>query len=133
LYSDVGILTDPMYCYFLLPIQGSPPALVGGSDAICSVGGLRAGSAPSGFSLRLNESNVAVLTWLPPPGALGANYLLAVLNGNGLQAIPLSAGSVIATNDTGGQTTCYAVYAFLNGAFVGNTDALCGIPGLAHF
>jgi hypothetical protein len=132
-YTDVALLTDPMYCYLLLPVQGLPPAPIASSDALCTLIGIRSGNVPGGFAVRLNESNTATLSWSPFLFDPGVDYFLIALNANGLRSISVPRGTLSVTDDTGGLFTCYAVMATLNGAAYGNTDGLCGIPGQARF
>jgi hypothetical protein len=93
--------------------------------------GLRSGTPADAFTLRLNQSTTATLSWTPPPGAPGAEYLLAALNGNGLRVVPLAAGTTTATDNTAGQPVCYALFAFAGGQTIGTTDIICGIPGVS--
>jgi hypothetical protein len=130
-YTDSGVLGDPMYCYVVFPLLGTPPVGVGISDVLCSLSGLRSNSSPNGFMLTLDDSTVATLSWSPPPFALGSDYVVVAFGDWGLRTITVGVGVVSATDDTAGRVTCYAVLAFLDGQYVGTTDALCGLPGLS--
>lgn len=136
-YSDTSTLTDPAYCYTVLPLGPAGP--VGNSDLLCGFPGTRSLSwVPSGFTIRLNESSRASLTWAPPecPAVCAAlavdGYVLVVLGGRGVAIGPLPGSATAATHDTGGLPTCYVVVALSGSTPIGNTDALCGLPGLSR-
>jgi hypothetical protein len=130
-YADTSPLSDPSYCYMLFPVQGTPASPVGSSDLLCSVTGFGTGAPPGAFSLQLTGQS-ARLTWSPPPFALGSSYTVLALSGDGVRAVPVPSGTYSLLDDTEGMMTCYAVYAVLDGTAVGNTDILCGWPGLAQ-
>jgi hypothetical protein len=101
------------------------------SDLLCFV---RAGggfAAPQALTLKLNRSNIATLAWSAP--GVQSDYVLiaAPLNGARPRIMPLGSQTTAATDDTLGAPTCYLVVAHVNGATLGLTNLLCGIPGIA--
>jgi hypothetical protein len=128
-YQDIGSLTESLYCYALVPLSNT--TALGSSDPVCLAPGTRsAGGAPPSFTLRLNQSTVASLTWTAPGGQDG--YVLVALTSNGTwHSQFLSASSVSTTDDTAGQPTCYVLLPAANGSVMGNSDEVCGLPGNA--
>jgi endo-1,4-beta-xylanase len=112
-------------CYLLLPL-GSSGAL-GNSDLLCVVSNTRSGGgAPRDIAISLNQTSTATLTWLPPVSGATA-YLLVPSSGP-----PISlAGTATGASHSLAGPTCYAVFAFSGPSFVGNSDLVCGIPGLS--
>jgi hypothetical protein len=88
--------------------------------------------APADFTLRLNESSTAHLSWGPPAGGHDG-YTLLVLGPDQAPPILLGAAVTATTHDTGGQPRCYVLMAESGGVASGNTDVLCGVPGQADF
>src|SRR5439155_26669126 len=101
-FAEVAVLTDPMYCYMLLPVQGAPLVAIGNSDVLCTLTGLRTILAPGGFTVRLNESNLATLTWTAFQSDPSVDYVLLALNANGLRFISVPHGTLSVADDTGG-------------------------------
>jgi glucose/arabinose dehydrogenase len=120
-------------CYMVLPFRGSPPAAIANSDLLCMIPNARSPTgAPADFTLRLNESSTAHLSWGPPTGGHDS-YTLLVLGPDQAPPILLGAAVTATTHDTGGQPRCYVLMAESGGVARGNTDVLCGVPGQADF
>ena len=132
IYVDLSPTSDPLSCYTLLVLQGNPPALIGNSDVLCTFAGVGAGLMPSNPTLQLNESTVATVSWAASSFAPDASYLVLALGDAGLRPISVPQGVTFITDDTGGVATCYAVLTLVDGVASGNTDLLCGIPGLSR-
>lgn len=102
----------------------------GNSDALCLVP--NTGSSIGGprlFSVQLDGSGVATFTWAASAVAVEDGYRLMPLGGN---PVDLPSSTNRATQAMAGPT-CYSLLATLRGAPLGNTDVLCGFPGLARF
>ena len=115
-------------CYLLLAL-GTP----GVSDLLCVLVGTGAAmGAPQETTLRLNDSQVASLTWRGQLGG-GQRAFFVVAFGARTQVLgPLPSSATTATHDTGGAFSCYAVVAQGDLA-TGNSDVLCGAPGVSTF
>ncbi len=130
-YTD-SLSTLGISCYVLVALGGSPPAAIANSDGLCLLPNVRSASrAPTDFTIRLNEGPIAQLSWGPPIGGHDG-YALVVL-GSAQPPASLPAAATSASDNTGGASRCYVLFATSAGAPVGNTDALCGIPGIARF
>jgi hypothetical protein len=127
-FQDADTLIESLYCYALVPLSGDDA--LGTSDPLCLAPHTHSASgAPPSFTLRLNQSSTASLTWIPPGGQAG--YVLVAIPSNGSQRYQiLSATATSATDDTTGQPTCYLLIALANGSVMGNSDVECGIPGV---
>lgn len=131
-FSDTSALTDPRYCYTLRVL--GPSGTIGNSDQLCVfVNSGTATGGPRGFTVRLNESNIARLDWTPPGGQDG--YILVAIpqaGGPGRVAnLPGSATS--ATDDTGGSATCYVLLTQQGpGNILGRSAVVCAFPGLSR-
>lgn len=122
-------------CYALVVMGLTEP--LGLSDLLCRVPGVASGaSPPTGLRVSLDESTRATLTWEASGQPDG--YRLMILPAgasasSSLVEIPGRASST--SHDTGGAPTCYVLVALAQGASLGNTNALCAVPGvttLAH-
>jgi hypothetical protein len=127
-YRDATVIPG-LHCYVVLPLGTNPQAL---SDLECAQVGFHTPTgAPRGFTLRLNQSSTASLTWDAPidspPGAPTDGYLLVTL---GSDARSLSATETSAALPMLG-AGCYVLGTTSGGAITGYSDILCGIPGLA--
>ncbi len=112
-------------CYVLLPLGTSPQQL---SDLLCAVVGFRTPTgAPQSFTLRLNQSTTASLSWGPPAGTSPDGYLLLPIGGQ-LQSLGPTVTS--ATAPANG-FTCFVVGATVGGSLTGYSDLACGLPGFA--
>jgi hypothetical protein len=87
--------------------------------------------APRGFTLRLNQSSTASLTWdAPIDSPLGAptdGYLLVTLGSDARSLAAIETSAILPMPGV----SCYVVGATSGGAITGYSDILCGIPGLA--
>jgi glucose/arabinose dehydrogenase len=129
-YADVAPAPPPaLNCYVLVPFGPAGP--LGVSDALCAQRGLASPvGAPQGFTLRLNQSSTASLSWANAPGTVGSILVALPLDGRPARYQPLAAGTTSATDATGGAFTCYLLVAgTLFGQF--NTDLACGLPGVS--
>jgi hypothetical protein len=132
-YDDTADLTDSLYCYVLLAVGGTPPTTAdprGYSDLLCVFPRTASGGQAIPFSLTLNESTTATLSWT----AAGADrYELTALrlDGPGSRAIPLD-GKQTTHADLGlTEPTCYQLAAFNGLNALGTTHILCGVPGVS--
>ncbi len=113
-------------CYIVVALGGITGGGIGTSDLLCAVPGTRSAvGSPQGFTLRLNQSSVASLSWTGPLGGGFNGYLLAPLGGT---PVPLAGSATSATVALSGPT-CYVLFATASGTPVGNSDIVCGIPG----
>jgi len=129
-YTDLSPQTELMYCYLAVPVDGSGQAL-GLSDMDCLLPGTATGpNRPTDFTVRLDQSNTARLTCRGVGGQLA--YLLFVLPlGGGPPAfVPIAAGAMTTSHDTGGALNCYSLIA-VGDSVISNTDFLCPLPGIA--
>ncbi len=111
-------------CYALASVGASPQTF---SDLECAVTGVRTGAAPQNFSLQLNQSNSARLTWSPPPGGGQDGYALLRLGGS----TEVSGASVTNTTVPITGAACFVLGTIKAGEIAGNTDILCAQPGFA--
>jgi hypothetical protein len=119
-------LTPPagLTCYALLVLGPSQKF----SDLECALVGFHSPTgSPQGFTIKLNQSSTATLSWSPPTGVAYDGYLLVTFGG---AVQPLSATTTSATLPANG-FTCYAVAATQGGVLVGYSDFLCGSPGFS--
>lgn len=120
--------TAGLVCYLLLTLGGSPPAPIGLGDLECVFPNIRSATgSPQNFTMRLNQSNVASFSWQGPLGGGQDGFALFPL---GEAPIPLAGSATGATHAMAGPT-CYALFATRGGVAIGNTDILCGIPGVS--
>jgi hypothetical protein len=133
-YVDPVVAVNGVSCYLLLPVAGSPPTVIANSDLLCTLGGTRAGLATTAIAVRLDQTNLARVSWTVP-AALASQapaFTLVVLGGNTPELIPVPAGALQITHDTGGALRCYGVIVMAGGAPIGLSDVVCAIPGLAR-
>jgi hypothetical protein len=116
-------------CYLLF-VFGTP-GVAGLSDLLCRFDGIRVGNPPANFTLRLNESTTASLSWAAVPGASGYQLHAIPLTGAPPRMQTLGAGTTSATDAIGADFTCYLVAA--TGVAANVSDALCGEAGWASF
>jgi len=113
-------------CYALI-VAGTNPQRV--SDLLCALVGFGAGaSPPRDFTIRLNQSTTAALTWNAPTGGTQDSYLLLTVGGASQN---LGATATSATVSTPG-FTCVVIGAIQAGALLGYTDLECGLPGFSN-
>ncbi len=131
-YGDFTLGADGIYCYFLLPLAGTPAAPIGNSDLLCGMRGTRNGAAAGGLSIRLDQSSRAILSWTPPLLAGAAPDFALVAMGGDAQLMPVPPGLSQMTHETGGAPHCYFVLTMVGGAAIGVSDVVCAVPGLAR-
>jgi hypothetical protein len=128
-FADSSTPGVPVQCYTVLLVDGSPPALQGNSDVLCTSAGVRSASgAPEGFTIRLSTASTVSLIWAPPQTGGLDGYRLVPLGG-----MPLDlASSVLSQDQSISGPACFALLAMAHGAAIGNTELLCAVPGLAN-
>ncbi|HZT06473.1 MAG TPA: hypothetical protein VFC51_05545 [Chloroflexota bacterium] len=115
-----------MDCYLLLPLGTSPQAL---SDVLCALVGFHTPSgSPQNFTLALNQSTTASLTWNGPFGGGQDSFLVQPIGGAG----QVVAGSINSAQLPTNGMSCYAVGALSGPTLLGYTDILCGLPGVSN-
>jgi hypothetical protein len=121
----VTVMGGPI-CYLVVATGVNPEVR---SDLLCVHVNTRSPvGAPQHAAIRLDESDLATLSWAAPVGGGEVAYgVLPLLPDGELVALPPSAKSV--TLPTKGPT-CYLVLV-ATAAGVGNADVLCGIPSVA--
>ncbi len=124
--TDVLPPTLRSACY-RLDALGAGGAVLGSSDLECVLTGVSSSNGPRNLSIKLNQSNVATLTWGAASGATG--YAAVALGTS--RVLPTSGLTV--DDNTGGAATCYIVLALGGQSVVGFSDIVCGLPGAAHF
>jgi hypothetical protein len=123
--TDPFGLAEPFICYIVLPL-GLNGAL-GLSDLLCLFPHTASGAlAAQQFTLQMNQSTTARLTWAPPGGLSGFVIVALPLNGQPARIINVDAGASSAQDDTDGVPTCYVGLTMVGGSVGGNTDLLCG-------
>jgi hypothetical protein len=123
-YTDLSALPG-VNCYAILA-QG--PTTAAFSDFECAFVGFHSiVGSPQGYTLRLNQTTTANLTWSPPSNAQANGYLVITLGGPAQEVSGSTTSQAVPTNGL----TCYIVGALNNGNLIGWTDLLCGLPGFA--
>jgi hypothetical protein len=130
-YTDPGPLTSYAYCYLL--VSSAPPNLFGLSDLLCRFPGGQNGVAPGNFTLRLNQTQTATMNWTTPSTSF-TDYLLTIvpLDGSAATSQVLSSSQTAFSHPTGGKPTCYILATRSGSTVIGNTDALCAVPGISN-
>jgi V8-like Glu-specific endopeptidase len=115
-------------CYFGAALGGVTGGALGITDMLCDVPNVRSAfGAPQNLRIQLNQSSLATLSWTAPPGLLYDGYMLVPLGGSP-QLLP--AGTTSHPWLLPGPT-CFVLFATRFGAPVGNSDIVCGIPGVS--
>jgi len=141
LAPGVGQLTDGVPattgfgCYLVLTVKGTPPDRAGTSDLLCTLAGSRSAlGAPRDFSVSLNQSASANLTWGAPLGWAGTSYLVVVLAGDAPpRVLERTVAQTSITDNTNGLPACYVVLAVSGATVLGNSDFHCVVPGVSSF
>jgi hypothetical protein len=132
-YTDSTAALGAWFCYSLFAMRGSDA--IGSSDVLCLIPNVHSGDAPSDFRVRLDQSNVATLSWGPPSPFvtdITGYVVLTLLSGQRVIPVALNAGTGFnIQDDTGGQPTCYVLVAMSGATPLGNSDALCAAPGFS--
>ena len=128
-FTDTGPASG-LDCYVLFPFD--PSGLLGQSDLLCGQLGVRSASGvPGNFTLRLNQSANASMTWTAPGGQNGYRLVALPLDGRPARLTTLGSGAISATDATGGSFTCYLLVATFP-TTTGQSDLACGLPGTAQ-
>ncbi len=114
-----------VYCYVLLP---NTSAGLLRSDMLCVFRNSRSASgSPENFTLRLNQSNTASLSWNAPIGGGQTGYSLNLLTAAAPPPVPLGAATTSANVPIAG-TTCFR----LDATGRGSSDVLCAFTGVSN-
>lgn len=132
--TDTPPPTAQAYCYALLSLRAT--SILRLSDALCFYPNTASATfAPSNFTAWLNQPPLVGLTWTKitslPESERDA--LLTVRDVPGTQPIAQFVPPNV-VDSTDGVPTCYLLIDQLDlqtGQFVGNSDALCALPGIA--
>jgi V8-like Glu-specific endopeptidase len=115
-------------CYFGAALGSGSGGALGVTDLLCTVPNVRSVFwAPQNLRLQLNQSSLATLSWTAPAGVLYDGYVLAPLGGTP-QALPANA-TTHSVSLTG--PTCFVLFVTRFGAVAGNSDVVCGVPGVS--
>ena len=120
-----------LYCY-LLAANGPGATVLGLSDLLCGWRGAASGAVQAqNFTLSLNQSTNATLTWTAPVGGADS-YLLQRIPLDGSAATPVALGGGVTSNVQAvpAAGSCYQLVAFKAAAF-GVTNTICGLPGFS--
>jgi hypothetical protein len=113
-------------CYALFVLGTNPQGI---SDFVCDLVGYHTPTgAPQNFTLALNQSSSASLSWSPPATGGQDGYVLVQLGGSGQT---LTGDTTRASAAMSG-LTCYVLGATSGGTLLGYTDILCGLPGFTN-
>src|SRR4029077_7493357 len=94
-FTDDSTLIDEEYCYLVMPVGGTPPSVnnsLGFSDFLCLYSAPATGSAPGLFTARLDQTNIANLTWTGPGGQTGYELTVSKFDGSANQVISIPGG-----------------------------------------
>ena len=130
IYSDNAAANDIVYCYVLAALNG--PTLLGLSDLLCGMTGPALGPVvPQAFALKLGGTANATMTWAAPVGGADSYLLQRIpLDGSPITTVPLGGGATTTTEAVTAAGTCFQLLAFKGAAF-GNSNVLCGVPGVS--
>jgi hypothetical protein len=132
-YDDPLPLSSPAVCYLLVPLGGDPPTtnnVLGLSDLLCRVANTAFGDPLPPFSLRLDESSVATLSWSATDGLVANRLLVVPLDGSDPQLVPVGAPPSL-TYPTSSRPTCFQMQATVGTIAVRSTNLVCAVPGLS--
>jgi hypothetical protein len=117
-----------MYCYQVLPV-GPRGGVIASSAEVCLAPNTRSlDGGPTTFTVRLNQSNTASLSWTAAGGQDGFR-LTAKPSIGAPRSVLLPVGATSTTDNTLGLMTCYTLEPMLNGVALGKSDQLCAVPG----
>ncbi len=122
IYEDNETIVSPFRCYTLVLV--SPTGILGNSDVLCAFPNTRTGISATEYSIRLNQSDTAYLSWKNPILPQGANVVVPL----GREPIVLSGTANSAQIDTRGAFSCITLASVTGNRANGNTDILCGLP-----
>lgn len=126
IYDDNENVASSFRCYTLILV--GPNGLAGNSDVLCAFPNTRSGNSATEYTLRLNQSNTAYLSWRNPFIPQDANVLVPL----GKEQVILSGTANSTQVDTRGAFTCTILASVTQGRINGNTDVLCGAPGASN-
>ena len=130
-YQDPLSRPDQFECYAAVPI--SPVGVLGSSDWLCAAPNTASPTGrPGSFSLRLDQGNLASLSWTAPGGQQSFVLAEVPLNGSPSRTLVLPATTLSAIDDTEGIPTCYVLVATVGTQNAGNSEMLCALPGLSN-
>jgi hypothetical protein len=87
-------------------------------------------TAPVDFTLALNQSATATMTWSPPAGGADSYLLVRIpLDGSPIDNVSLGGGATSSAQAVVPAGTCFQLVAY-RGADFGTSDVLCGVPGI---
>jgi uncharacterized delta-60 repeat protein len=131
-YSDRAPAYDRnLNCYAVSPLDANGP--LASSDLLCAQLGLRSpNGVPQDFTLRLNQSMTAALSWSATSGHLGYLLLSVPFDFNPPRVVGLPSEARGATDAIGETFTCYQLYAMYP-VGLAQTDLVCGLPGASTF
>ncbi|MGE3908165.1 MAG: hypothetical protein AB7K36_02355 [Chloroflexota bacterium] len=128
-YTDTAPAAG-LNCYQLVALGAS--SVLANSDALCAELGIRSpGESPSGFTLRLNQSTTANLTW-ESPGDQIASVLAVLQLERDVYTSVYPAFMTGVSHTTERVPTCYVLYMVYE-TIVENTDLVCALPGQSQF
>jgi len=129
-YVDSSALTQTLPCYQLIPT--GPTGLLGISDILCAWPASQSASGGiAGFTMALNESPAATLTWTAPGGQSAYSLGAYPMNGASPRYTSVPGTATSATDDLQWLPTCYELFAMVGSTFAGHSPALCSSPGTA--
>ena len=130
-FTDPFAVSNTLLCYL---VGGNGPDWLGNlSDLECALFGLASGLAqPGAFTLVLNQSPNATLTWSTPAGGADGYFLVTIpLDGSPVLIAPVASSVTTVTEPAGAAGSCYQLAAY-NTTNLGVTNILCGIPGISN-
>ncbi|MSQ09906.1 MAG: hypothetical protein EXR52_02730 [Dehalococcoidia bacterium] len=103
LWQDLTFIDDVVNCYTVVPVNAAN-VLLGLSDFLCFLPGFKNGDVDiNDFSIGLNQSNTARLTWrVPEFGADSINIVVAPLDGGVPTAVTLPGTAISLTTQPAG-------------------------------
>jgi len=122
--SYVDTTSTGLTCYWLNTLGITPSKT---SDFECSYMGFYSGDAPRDFTIRLNQTYNAQLTWLPPAG--GADAYTVIEQGGGVYHFD---GATTQAKLPVIDFTCYTLQALRAGQIVGQTNGVCASPNFSN-
>jgi hypothetical protein len=132
-YDDPLPFSSPAVCYLLVPLGGDPPSAnnaLGLSDLLCRVANTAFGDPLPPFSLRLDESTVATLSWSVTDGLVANRLLVMPLEGSDPQLVPVGVPPTL-TYPTGGRPVCFQMQATVGAIAVRGSNLVCAVSGLS--
>lgn len=130
-FVDPSPVPGQANCYAVAPVDAAGTAY-GLSDLVCLIPNTASpAGAPTNFSLRLSQTTTAMFTWAGPGGQTAYALYAYPLNGAPSRRTIFHGSATTGADATGGISTCYALLAADGAIALGNSDALCAVPGFA--